>query len=205
MVPRERLELSHLRHWLLRPACLPIPPSGRIYILFCLFVLKWWAERDSSPFRSDIRLKLLLFIVILFHIVKPLLSNPLVDSFFKKWWAERDSNPRSRRQGIYSPPHLATLESAREKKKIQNRKYKITASYIFNSVFLLFTFIFSIWKWSHLSDLNRRPSAYKAGALPAELKWHIYLPFWLRGKYYKLSNESQIFFRIFWNFIFLFY
>lgn len=118
-----------------------------------------------------------------------------------QWWAERDSNPRSRRQGIYSPPHLATLESAREKKKIQNRKYKITASYIFNSVFLLFTFIFSIWKWSHLSDLNRRPSAYKAGALPAELKWHIYLPFWLRGKYYKLSNESQIFFRIFYRIV----
>ncbi len=28
-------------------------------------------------------------------------------------------------------------------------------------------------KWSHLSELNRRPSAYKAGALPAELKWLI--------------------------------
>ena len=25
--------------------------------------------------------------------------------------------------------------------------------------------------WSHLSDSNRRPSAYKAGALPTELKW----------------------------------
>ena len=26
-------------------------------------------------------------------------------------------------------------------------------------------------KWSHLSDSNRRPSAYKAGALPTELRW----------------------------------
>lgn len=41
MVPRERLELSHLRHWLLRPACLPIPPSGRIcFILSFCFPLE---------------------------------------------------------------------------------------------------------------------------------------------------------------------
>ena len=26
-------------------------------------------------------------------------------------------------------------------------------------------------EWSHLSDLNRRPFAYKASALPTELKW----------------------------------
>ncbi len=26
-------------------------------------------------------------------------------------------------------------------------------------------------RWSHLSDSNRRPSAYKAGALPTELRW----------------------------------
>ena len=40
----------------------------------------------------------------------------------KKWWAERDSNPRSRRQRIYSPPHLTALESAQIFKK--NRKVK---------------------------------------------------------------------------------
>ena len=26
--------------------------------------------------------------------------------------------------------------------------------------------------WSHLSDLNGRPTDYKSVALPAELKWH---------------------------------
>ena len=29
--------------------------------------------------------------------------------------------------------------------------------------------------WSHLSDLNGRPTDYKSVALPAELKWHIQL------------------------------
>ncbi len=28
------------------------------------------------------------------------------------------------------------------------------------------------WNWSQLSDLNRRPSDYKSGALPTELNWH---------------------------------
>ena len=33
----------------------------------------------------------------------------LRNMYFLKWWAGRDSNPRSRRQRIYSPPHLTTL------------------------------------------------------------------------------------------------
>ena len=28
-------------------------------------------------------------------------------------------------------------------------------------------------EWSHLSDSNRRPAAYKADALPAELRWRM--------------------------------
>lgn len=32
-------------------------------------------------------------------------------------------------------------------------------------------FAFMSASWSHLSDLNRRPFAYKASALPAELRW----------------------------------
>ena len=32
-------------------------------------------------------------------------------------WAVRDSNPRSRRQLIYSQPHLATLVTAQEKNR----------------------------------------------------------------------------------------
>lgn len=31
------------------------------------------------------------------------------------WWAGRDSNPRSRRQRIYSPPHLTALEPTHKK------------------------------------------------------------------------------------------
>ncbi len=30
MVPRARLELARVKHWFLRPACLPIPPPGHI-------------------------------------------------------------------------------------------------------------------------------------------------------------------------------
>ena len=47
------------------------------------------------------------------------------------------------RQRIYSPPHLAALEPALQKKR------------------------------SHLSDSNQRPADYKSAALPAELKWLI--------------------------------
>ena len=29
--------------------------------------------------------------------------------------------------------------------------------------------------WSHLSDSNQRPADYKSAALPAELKWPVYI------------------------------
>lgn len=83
-----------------------------------------------------------------------ILSFFLKSSFTLKWWAERDSNPRSRRQGIYSPPHLTALESAQLIKKIERKTFQTFYK-----------------KWSHWSDLNRWPFAYKASALPAELQW----------------------------------
>ena len=55
------------------------------------------------------------------------------------WWGKVDSNHRSRRQQIYSLPHLTALE---------------------------FPHI-EIWSW--WTDSNPRPADYKSAALPAEL------------------------------------
>ena len=61
------------------------------------------------------------------------------------WWEVVDSNHRSRRQRIYSPPHLAALETSLIKLKNQ----------------LLHWFF-----WSRWSESNQQPSDYKSDALP---------------------------------------
>ena len=55
------------------------------------------------------------------------------------WWERVDSNHRSRRQQIYSLPHLTALELSR----------------------------MNLWSW--WTDSNPRPADYKSAALPAEL------------------------------------
>ena len=55
------------------------------------------------------------------------------------WWGKVDSNHRSRRQQIYSLPHLTALEFPHMK----------------------------LWSW--WTDSNPRPADYKSAALPAEL------------------------------------
>ncbi len=45
-------------------------------------------------------------------------------------------------------------------------------------------------QWSHLSDSNRRPTAYKAVALPAELRWLLKLPEILPSIYSKQVSRS---------------
>ena len=56
-----------------------------------------------------------------------------------QWWGKVDSNHRSRRQQIYSLPHLTALELSHMK----------------------------LWSW--WTDSNPRPADYKSAALPAEL------------------------------------
>jgi hypothetical protein len=63
------------------------------------------------------------------------------------------------RQRIYSPPHLAALEPAREYEVRQETSF---APHSFKRL-------------SHLSESNQRPTDYKSVALPAELKWQIHL------------------------------
>jgi hypothetical protein len=84
--------------------------------------------------------------------------------FIRGMWGEEDSNLRSRRQQIYSLPHLAALESPRligfhtERTLTSNRSLSL------------------------LTDSNRRPTDYKSVALPAELR-----------RQYLLSKELQIY------------
>ena len=62
------------------------------------------------------------------------------------YWGVMDSNHRSRRQQIYSLPHLAALETPRKNWLCQNNRQ------------------------SRLPGSNRRPHDYKSSALPAELR-----------------------------------
>ena len=66
---------------------------------------------------------------------------------------ERIRTSEVERQRIYSPPHLAALESAR----VKTNEIKLA----------MLTLL------SHLSESNQRPTDYKSVALPAELKWHL--------------------------------
>ena len=64
--------------------------------------------------------------------------------------------PSKSKQRIYSPSHLAALESP-------------PASTITNS-----SAVDRGKQMSHLPESNQRPTDYKSVALPAELKWHLF-------------------------------
>ena len=143
--PREDSNFHTLRHWFLRPACLPFHHLG-------IFSISRRSEevcmKESEIIASRISIRWANFIFL----------SAKFKAIAWNWWAVRDSNPRRRSQGIYSPPHLTALVTAQ--RELQPHRWMWSCN-SFHSI------------WSHLSDLNRRPFAYKASALPAELKWHI--------------------------------
>ena len=80
------------------------------------------------------------------------------------WWGKVDSNHRSRRQQIYSLPHLTALELSHIRFSLRLEK-----------------------NWSWWTDSNPRPADYKSAALPAELHQHLNA----RIIYHKSSVESS--------------
>ncbi len=64
------------------------------------------------------------------------------------WWAGRDSNPRRQSHLVYSQIRLTA--------SVPTHVYHLVLYQNF---------------WSHLPGSNWRQSAYKAGALPTELRW----------------------------------
>ena len=79
-------------------------------------------------------------------------ATPAVASiiFIAKWWWDVDSNHGRHSQQIYSLPSLASWVSHLKPGQTLSKKQK----------------------WSWWTDLNRRPTAYKAVALPTELHQH---------------------------------
>ena len=88
------------------------------------------------------------------------------------WWEEVDSNHRRRSRRIYSPFHLATLESSRKwswwsESNQQPADYKSAALSLRHisrcaglsrlSFYEVDRFARMPTRWSRLSDLNRRP------------------------------------------------
>ncbi len=100
----------------------------------------------------------------------------------QKWWRGTDSNRRTLRERIYSPPRLATSlplhkQCRPEDLNPQPTDYKSVAlpieldrhdmvSYAITGTVVTKT---DPKKWWRMTGSNRRPSACKADALPAEL------------------------------------
>ena len=87
-----------------------------------------------------------------------------------KWWWGTDSNRRTRRERIYSPPRLATslphllVPEAGLEPATYWLQVSCSTNWAIPAVIKL---------WWRMTGSNRRPSACKADALPAELILHL--------------------------------
>ena len=160
----ETWTLTPLWQRLLRPSCLPLHHLGKSIWLYRLL------SQDSHIYHSTTWANLLGRETK----NKILIGEDHFESWifhkYWEWWAGQDSNLRSRRQRIYSPPHLTALEPTQKKRVFESWTFRfLDGQYpIFQN-----SNIPKLLKWSHQSDLNWWPSVYKTDALPTELKWHV--------------------------------
>ena len=131
----------------------------------------WSGKRGSNPRPSAWKADALAnwAIPANFKLLSQTTIKNCLRQFLFQWWWVVDSNHGRHSQQIYSLPSLATWVTHQRQKSNRTAKHWSNTE---SRTLLEF-------EWSWLRDLNPRPSAYKADALPTELSQQI-----LKSPYY---------------------